>query len=140
MRGIQEVRECSGVFIAIIFAADVQQMEVTYDDSSIVYQVKGATTLSGYFLCIRDLEGCGMKSESMADISILISNSFVLYMNLTQLQCAMMHIASLMVIRSGSHTMQRDCHLKLRHLPCSQFINHNVLVSLTISTPEYGMT
>ena len=36
-----------------------------------------------------------------------------------------MHIASAMVIRSGSHTRGRDYHLKLRHLPWSQIINHN---------------
>ena len=51
-----------------------------------------------------NIKGCGMKSETMADISILNSNLFVLYINLIWLQCAMMHRASLMVIRSGSHT------------------------------------
>ncbi len=75
-------------------------------------------------------EGCGMKSETMADISILNSNLFVLYINLIWLQCAMMHIASLLVIRSGSHTMQRDYHLKLRYLLCSQIINRNVKTSV----------
>ena len=37
-----------------------------------------------------------------------------------------MHIASPMVIRSGSHSLERDYHLKLRHLPCSQIINQSV--------------
>ncbi len=77
-----------------------------------------------------------MKSETMADISILNSNLFVLYIHLIWLQCAMMHIASLMVIRSGSHTMQRDYHLKLRYVLCSQIINRNVtiLLHMTLST------
>ncbi len=46
-----------------------------------------------------------MKSDSMADISILNGNAFLLYIDLTELQCARMHIASPMVIRSGSHTV-----------------------------------
>ncbi len=70
------------------------------------------------------VEVCGLRTDSMANISILNTNSFLLYMNLTLLQCAMMHIASLMVI-----TMERDYHLKLRHLPCSQIKSHNVVVS-----------
>ncbi len=57
----------------------------------------------------------------------LSSNLFVLYINLIWLQCVTMHIASLMVIRSGSHTIQRHYHLKLRYLLCSQIINRNVL-------------
>ncbi len=77
-----------------------------------------------YFI---NYQGCGMKSETMADISILNSNLFVFNINLIWLQCAMMHIASLMVIRSGSHTMQKDYHLKLKYLLCSQIINRNVL-------------
>ncbi len=78
------------------------------------------------------LKDCGMKIETMADILILNSNLFVLYMNLTWLQCSMMYIASLVVIRSGSHTMQRDYHSKLRYLPWSQIINHNHIETFTI--------
>ena len=37
-----------------------------------------------------------------------------------------MHIASPMVIRPGSHSMERDYHLKLRHLSCSQILNQSV--------------
>ncbi len=66
-----------------------------------------------------------MKIETMADISIPNSNPPALYMILTWLQCSMMYIASLKVIRSGPHTMPRDYHSKSRHPPWSQIIIHN---------------
>ena len=44
-------------------------------------------------------------------------------------------VASLMVIKSASHTMERDYHLKLRYLLWFQIINHNVISNMQIKNP-----